>query len=124
MWTPESHTSPCIMDAIIQARENYRGTVNCIRDETVRLINACRLWIRANYVDDILDDEKRANPDYLFGTKQCDTDIQFPHQLRPPEWVWRVWQQTLRKVFLYQKDNSGSWFYYDIEIPVSVLDVF
>ena len=38
------------------------------------------------------------NSDLLHGQRQCDTDIVFPHQERPPDWVWTVWIQTLHKV--------------------------
>ena len=58
--------------------------VRCIPDETVHLANACRLWLRALHIKDLLDGDNIANPDFLFGRKQCDTDLNFLQQLRPP----------------------------------------
>ena len=42
------------MDAILQNRAINKGTVKCTRDENVRLVNACRLWLRAIYISDLL----------------------------------------------------------------------
>ena len=40
------------------------------------------------------------HPDYLNSAKKCETDLEFPHQLRPPEWVWTVWRQVMHQVSL------------------------
>ena len=116
MWTPASKATPCIMDAIIDAKTTYSGTVRCICDETVCLVNACRLWLRALHVEDLLDDENIVNPDYLFGRRQCETDLNFPNQPWPPDWVWKIWRQTICQVFLQRKDGTSHWHYFKIVV--------
>ena len=40
MWLPQPCDTPCIMDLILQSQERPKGTVKCIRDETISLVRA------------------------------------------------------------------------------------
>ena len=116
MWTLESKATKCNMDTIIDAKTTYRGTVKCIRDETLRLVNACILWLCALHVKDLLDDENTVNPDYLFGCRQCETELNLPNQPRPHDWAWKIWRQTICQVFLQQKEGMNHWRYFKIVV--------
>ena len=41
------------MDAVIKTHLDNKGTTSCICDENVRLVNTCRLWLRAVHVEDL-----------------------------------------------------------------------
>ena len=71
------------MDAVIRTHLTFKGTAKCIQDENIRLVNACRLWLREVHVEDLLLASGEVNNAFLDGTRQCDTDLNFPHQPRP-----------------------------------------
>ena len=99
MWTPPEAPTPCIMDLVIQAQQDNKGSVSNIRDENIRLANTCRIWMRALYIGDLLTPTGYFHEDFLTGAKQCNTDLAFPHQTRLPDWVWKVWRQVLLQAY-------------------------
>ena len=86
------------MDLVLQARFCFQGTVKHITPATVLLMNACRLWLRALHIDDLFNANGTIDRAVFHGQTQCSTDLVFPRQERPLEWVWKVWRQTLHKV--------------------------
>ena len=98
MWMPTTRDTPSIMDMILQARSQSQGTVKCIKPETVRMVNACRLWLRAIHIEDLMNDNGTIDGELFHGAKRCTTNLNFPTQEQPPEWVWKVWRQTLHQV--------------------------
>ena len=129
-WRPSHKDTPCIMDAVIAERTKCKGTTKCIRDETVRLVNTCRLWLRAIYVEDICLESGEADTELLNGEKQCATDLNFPHQPKPPGWVWKIWKQTIiqscfirdesNKLRLYNKNPPTSWMPPSMSLPATI----
>ena len=110
MWTPESHRLT-IMDTIVTAQQRYKNTPNFITDEFVRLANTCRLWLRVIYLDDIGSDDNELILAYYNGDRQSDThSFAMPHQEKPPQWVWKVWQEVLRKSCLTHRHPLTSWY--------------
>ena len=121
MWTPKHKNKPCIMDTILHARIQFKGTVQCIREENVRFVNACRLWLKAIHVEDLLNADDSVNMDMFNGNNQCKTDLHFPHQPRLPDWVWKIWQQTLCKVFLKRCPGTNTLCYLTPQIQAPQL---
>ena len=108
MPDPERHT---IMDAILQAQQRNRNTPNFITDEFVRLSNACRLWLRVIYLEDIASEDNELIMAYYTGDQQCDNHgFNMPYQGKTPQWVWTVWQEVLRKSCLTRCQHSTKWF--------------
>ena len=110
------HDEPCIMDMVLQAREEFTGTVKCITVETIHLLNACRLWLRALHIEGSMDGDGIIHRDIFNGHRQCDTDIDFPTQDRPPEWVWTVWRQTMHKLCIVRNIDSDTTTYLPYEV--------
>ena len=95
-WRPAQKETPCItMDAIIKTHLANKGTTSCIRDENVGLVNTYRLWLRAVHVEDLYTETGNVDLDLLNGEKQCDTELNFPYQPKPPDWVWKIWKQVV-----------------------------
>ena len=79
MWTPESSTSPCIIDLIVLEKRRRKGTVKRIPDEHVRLANTCRIWLKVLHVSYISLPDGTLDPAIYHGTSQRETTIQFPN---------------------------------------------
>ena len=109
MWSPDT-TKPCIMDMVLLAQQKNSGTTAFITDEFVRLANTCRLWLRVLYVEDLADTNGYLNMDFYHGTKQSDRHtFDMPYQTKPPQWVWKVWKEVLRKSFLTKCNDMDTW---------------
>ena len=73
------------MDTIILAQQRNKGTPGFITDKFVRLANACRLWLRVLYIEDITADDNTMIMDYYQGATQCEThQFEMPYQEKPP----------------------------------------
>ena len=55
------------MDMVLQASMNAKGTVKSIKPETVRMVNACRLWLRALHIEDLMTDTGTIDGDLFYG---------------------------------------------------------
>ena len=122
MWTPLARHEPCIMDMVLRAKDQFAGTVKCITNETVLLVNACRLWLKALHIEDLMDADGNIQQNLLLGHKQCETDLAFPFQERPPDWVWKIWKQTMYKICLVRKMDTNTILYlpYTVDIPSTI----
>lgn len=98
------------MDTIVATQQRYRATPNFITDEFVRLANTCRLWLRVLYLDDIASDANELNMAYYHGESQCDEhSYNMPYQEKPPQWVWKAWQEVLQKSCLSWNRDTAAW---------------
>ena len=94
----------------IAAQRKFRTTPNFITDEFVRLANTCRLWLRVIYLDDITSDNNELNMAYYNGDLQCGKhSFAMPYQEKPPQWVWKVWQEVLQKSCLTWCRQTATW---------------
>ena len=119
-WVPDPHKT-CIMDLIISAQQRNKGTPGFITDEHVRLANACRLWLKVLYIEDLTADDNTIIMEYYRGTTQCDShQFAMPYQEKPPAWVWLVWQEVLKKSCLSRNHQMETW---NIFIPASAIPV-
>ena len=118
IWTPEAPDTLCIMDMVLQARDRHRGTVKCISTETVHLVNACRLWLRALNIEDLMTDDGGIDKELFYGHHQCDTHLTFLHQERPPEWVCAIWRRTLHQVCVLQDSLLENLTYIPCEVKM------
>ena len=96
------------MDLVLQARDRFEGIVKHIMPETVLMVNMCRLWLQALHIDDLLTANGKIDKDVFHGHSQCQTDLIFLRQERPPEWVWKVWRQTLHKVCIVRNAANNT----------------
>ena len=118
MWTPQERDKPCIMDMVLQARSRAKGTVRSIKPETVGMVNACRLWLRALYIKDLMNDDGTINGDLFYGRQRCTSDLHFPTQERPPNWVWKVWSQTLHQVCVLRNSQCPQLTYFPFAVTM------
>ena len=121
MWRPDS-TKPCLMDAILIAQQRNKGTPSFITDEFVRLANTCRLWLKVLYIADITEDNGMIAQDYYIGARQCENhQFDMPYQEKPPQWVWQIWQEVLRKSILARRQQTGAWY---IHLPPDIANQY
>ena len=48
---------------------NAKGTVKSIKPETVRMVNACRLWLRALHIEDLMTDAGTIDGDLFMAVR-------------------------------------------------------
>ena len=98
------------MDAVLTAHQQFCSTPNFITDEFVCLANTCRLWLHVIYLNDIASEDNKLNMAYYNGDCQNEShSFPMPYQEKPPQWVWKVWQEVLRKSCLRRCHHINTW---------------
>jgi hypothetical protein len=103
-WTPKAQGSNdvSIIEAIYDIKEQRRGTVNHLPKTTIWYVNACRLYLKVTMLSEICTDCGQYVEEWAMtgsGRNQS-TTLVYPHQLKPPPQMWKVWQEALRAAFL------------------------
>ena len=65
-----------------------------------------------------MNDDGGIDKELFFGHCKCDTQLTFPHQERPPEWVWSIWRRTLHQVCVLRNSSSKNLTYKPCEVKL------
>jgi hypothetical protein len=108
-WIPSGYNNahPTIMDYILQlfpASHKYR-------ERQLRRINACHLYLKVLWVDDLLlsPTDTEMNTDLINGIKiNTNTNLEFPYQAKPSESDFVLWKDSVhRSLCIYRNDITG-----------------
>ena len=105
MWVhPKAYDrDTSLMDDMLTARERLRGTVPAFKEHDLWGVLACRLYLKATMLSEIVDEtgghyiENWA----MYGEHQNrNTDIKYPFQPKSPPSIWKTWRDCLHSTYV------------------------
>jgi hypothetical protein len=104
MWTPVTSCSgdSAIIDDFVDIAKQRRGTTSHLRAIQIALANSCRLYLKVTWLSDITTADRQHIAPWAFFGRHCNpsTDLQYPHQPKPPPHAWKEWRALLTATYM------------------------